>query len=113
LSIGSSPSKFYDWKKRYGKVNLHNGWVARDTWLEPEDARRVVGEFVNPYNEVRLHSAIGFVTPREKLEGQESRIFAERDRKLAAARENGRRRHTAILEPEVGEGHPLAVGLVS
>lgn len=24
-----SPDKFYDWKKRYGKVNLHNGWIPR------------------------------------------------------------------------------------
>jgi hypothetical protein len=27
-------SKFYDWRKRYGKVNEHNGWVPRDFWLE-------------------------------------------------------------------------------
>lgn len=81
--------------------------------LSLEDARRIVGEFVDHYNDSRLHSAIGFVTPRQKLEGQESRIFAERDRKLAAARENRRKRHTVILEPEVGGGHPLAVGLVS
>lgn len=81
--------------------------------LSLEDARRIVGEFVDHYNNSRLHSAIGFVTPRQKLEGQELRIFAERDRKLAAARENRRKRHTRTLEPEVGGGHPLAVGLVS
>jgi hypothetical protein len=38
------------------------------------------------YNQVRLHSAIGYVTPRDKLEGREYIIFAERKRKLAAAR---------------------------
>jgi putative transposase len=27
-------SKFDDWRERYGKVNEHNGWVARDFWLE-------------------------------------------------------------------------------
>jgi transposase InsO family protein len=34
-------------------------------------ARRIVGQFVARYNEVRLHSAIGFVTPKDKLEGRD------------------------------------------
>jgi len=45
-----------------------------------------VGQFVARYNEVRLHSAIGFVTPKDKLEGRDTEIFAARDRKLQAAR---------------------------
>ena len=81
--------------------------------LSLEDARRIVDEFVNHYNDSRLHSAIGFVTPRQKLEGREVHIFEERDRKLAAARANRRKRSTKILEPEAEGGHPLAVGLVS
>src|SRR5262249_44588616 len=60
------------------------------TPLSLEDARRVVTEFVAHYNEVRLHSAIGYVTPADKLAGRESVIFAERDRKLEAARERRR-----------------------
>ena len=36
--------------------------------LSPEDAGRVVGKFVDDDDNVRLHSAIGFVTPRQKLE---------------------------------------------
>ena len=28
--IGMNSSKFYDWKRRYGKVNEHNAWVPRD-----------------------------------------------------------------------------------
>lgn len=77
--------------------------------MMPEES---FGEFVDHYNDSRLHSVIGLVTPRRKLEGQESRIFVERDRKLAAARENRRKQHTRILEPEVGGSLPLAVGLV-
>jgi hypothetical protein len=50
------------------------------------DARRVVARFVEEYNEQRLHSAIGYVTPRAKLEGREQQIFKERDRKLEVAR---------------------------
>ena len=39
------------------------------------------------YLEVRLHGAIGSVTPAAKLPGREPVIFAERDRKLEEARE--------------------------
>ena len=42
------------------------------------------------YNEVRLHSAIGYVTPADKMAGRERVIFAARDRKLDAARERRR-----------------------
>ena len=34
-----------------------------------EDARRLVARFVEHYNTVRLHSAIGYVTPADKLAG--------------------------------------------
>ena len=60
------------------------------TPLSLEDARRIVTEFVLHYNEVRLHSAIGYVTPADKLAGREREIFATRDRKLDAARERRR-----------------------
>jgi putative transposase len=55
--------------------------------LSLEDAVRLVTEYVRRYNEVRLHSAIGYVTPADKLAGREKAIFDGRDRKLEAARE--------------------------
>jgi putative transposase len=61
--------------------------IRPGTPLSPEDARRIVGRFVEHYNTVRLHSAIGYITPKDKLEGREQEIFAARDRKLAEARE--------------------------
>ena len=61
--------------------------IRTETPLCLEDARRVVARYVEHYNTVRLHSAIGYVTPQAKLEGREKAIFAERDRKLEAARE--------------------------
>ncbi len=64
--------------------------IRPDTPLSLEDARRSVSRYVEHYNTVRLHSAIGYVTPKDKLEGRETAIFAERDRKLMEARE-GRR----------------------
>ncbi len=57
------------------------------TPLSLEDARRLVERFVTHYNTARLHSAIGYVTPADKLLGLEDVIHAERDRKLEEARE--------------------------
>ena len=55
-----------------------------------------MGRFVEHYNTVRLHSAIGYVTPRDKLEGRDQEIFAARDRELEAARERRKaKRHAA------------------
>jgi transposase InsO family protein len=58
--------------------------------LSLEEARELIEGFVAHYNHVRLHSAIGYVTPADKLAGREAGIFAERDRKLEAARERRR-----------------------
>ena len=57
------------------------------TPLSLEDARRVVGEFVEHYNDERLHSGIGYVTPKDKLVGRAEQVHADRDSKLALARE--------------------------
>lgn len=51
-----------------------------------EEARRVVTAFVQHYNTERLHSAIGYVTPADRLAGRHTAITTERDRKLEAAR---------------------------
>lgn len=50
------------------------------------DARRLIGSYVEHYNTVRLHSAIGFVTPADMLAGRQSEIHAARDGKLEQAR---------------------------
>lgn len=57
------------------------------TPLSLEDARDLVTDFVDHYNNKRLHSAIGYVTPKDKLQGRAEMILAERDAKLVAARE--------------------------
>ena len=36
-------SKFYDWRKRYGKVYEHNGWIRRDFWLEEWEKQAIFG----------------------------------------------------------------------
>jgi hypothetical protein len=60
--------------------------------LSREDARRLVGGYVEPYNNVRLNSAIGYITPKDVLAGHQHEIQAERDRKLEAARQQRRNR---------------------
>jgi transposase InsO family protein len=55
--------------------------------LSLDDARRIVADYVVHYNTARLHSAIGYITPKDKLDGHEQAIFDARDRKLAAARD--------------------------
>ena len=59
-------------------------------------------EFVEHYNYARLHSAIGYVTPADKLAGQEMEVVAEGDRKLEAAR--GRRRQVRQLASSEDNG---------
>lgn len=66
---------------------LKSECIRPQTPLSLEDGRRIVSKFVEEYNEVRLHSAIGYVTPRDMLEGRQAAIHAERDRKVAEARE--------------------------
>ncbi|HEV2399580.1 MAG TPA: IS3 family transposase [Candidatus Sulfotelmatobacter sp.] len=69
------------------------------TPLSLEDARRVIQTYVDHYNTVRLHSAIGYVTPEDKLAGRQAEIHAARDRKLDEARRQRqlRRQQTAAL----------------
>ena len=55
--------------------------------LSLDDARRIVEKYIEHYNTVRLHSALGYVTPADKLNGRDQEIFKERDRKLEEARE--------------------------
>ena len=52
-----------------------------------DEARRLIASYVDHYNNRRLHSALGYVTPADKLIGLEKEVFAERDRKLEEARE--------------------------
>jgi len=75
-----------------GKLERFHGSIKGEcirpgTPLSLEDAIRIVARYVEHYNQVRLHSAIGYVAPADKLAGREGAIFAARDHKLAEARE--------------------------
>jgi transposase InsO family protein len=55
--------------------------------LSPDEARRIVADYVAHSNHVCLHSAIGYVPPHDRLLGHDDAIHAERDRKRAEARQ--------------------------
>jgi len=73
-------------KERYFKT-LKGECIRRKTPLSLEEARRVIDQFVDYYNSERLHSAIGYVAPMDKLLGKHVEIMAERKRKLKAAQQ--------------------------
>jgi transposase InsO family protein len=68
--------------------------------LSLDDARRIVSDYVAYYNNVRLHSAIGYITPKDRLEGRHQHIASERDRKLAEARERRKQLRQAQHEQQ-------------
>lgn len=75
-----------------GKLERFHGTI-KDECIRPgvplslDDARRMVEKYIAHYNNVRLHSAIGYIAPADKLAGKDLEIFKERDRKLEEARE--------------------------
>ena len=77
--------------ERFHKT-LKSDCIRPKTPLSLEDARRMVGLFIGQYNNERLHSAIGYIAPRDRLEGRAAEIFAERNRKLHQARERRKAR---------------------
>jgi len=75
-----------------GKLERWHGSLKQEcirpkTPLDLADARNLVEQYVTHYNEHRLHSAIGYITPKDKLEGREIIIFDRRKRLLQQARE--------------------------
>ena len=72
--------------ERYHKT-IKSTCIRVRTPLSLDDAVQMVSEFVGQYNNRRLHSAIGYITPKDKLEGRAESIHAQRDAKLDAARE--------------------------
>lgn len=86
-----SNGKIERWHK-----SLKTECIRPTTPLTLEDAQRVVQKFVTTYNTQRLHSAIGYITPVDKLEGRAELIFAARNRKLTGAREARAHRRQSV-----------------
>jgi len=74
-----------------GKLERFHGTLKQEcirpqTPLCLDDAIRSVTIFVDHYNNERLHSAIGYVAPKDNLNGLEEAIFSSRKRKLSDAK---------------------------
>ena len=93
--------------ERYHRT-IKSECIRPGTPLSLDDARRLVTNYVTEYNEVRLHSELGYVTPIDKLHGREKAIFDERDRKLQEARE--RRASNRQLSNQEEQCHTQAGG---
>ncbi len=76
-----SNGKLERWHK-----SLKSECIRPGTPLTAADAKRLIQQYVDHYNTVRLHSAIGFVTPQDMLAGRQTEIHEARDRKLEEAR---------------------------
>jgi transposase InsO family protein len=62
------------------------------------EAERVLGRVVKRYNEERLHSALGYLPPREFYRGNPAARFEERRRKLAEARHKRRETNLGLRQ---------------
>jgi len=85
--------------------SMKNESIRQKVPLFLEDARRIIGDFIREYNENRLHSAIGYVTPMIKLEGKEKAVWTERNSKLSQARTKRakmRQMERMAKKPEIG-----------
>lgn len=84
-----------------GKIERYHRTLDKDTITaqSPDAVRRIIAERIDHYCNTRLHSAIGYVTPTDKLLGLDTAIWAERDRKLEAAREVRRQRRELASNP--------------
>lgn len=80
--------------------------IRPKTPLSLDDARRLVAEYVEHYNTVRLHTAIGYIAPVNKLNGREKDIFKERDRKLEYAREQRKLKRQLAYKKIGSSGFP-------
>ena len=80
-----------------GKIERFHQSLKREcirpkTPVSVNDARNVVGSYVDHYNNERLHGAIGYIAPIDKLQGRAEAIFDERKRKLQQAHERRKAR---------------------
>jgi putative transposase len=85
-----SNGKLERWHKSLKSECLRPG-----TPLTRADALRLIRAYVDHYNTVCLHSAIGYVTPQDMLAGRQTEIHAARDRKIEQARSQRQLRRAA------------------
>jgi transposase InsO family protein len=63
------------------------------------EAEKVFARVVRRYNEQRLHSALGFLTPADYYRGNPSERYAARRTKLAQARQQRKEKNLEVQQP--------------
>jgi transposase InsO family protein len=91
--------------ERYHKT-IKTECIRPKVALSLEEARVQIADYIRYYNEERLHSSIGYVAPKDKLDGRDKQIFTERDQKLEAAREA--RKQKRLEEKRRSARHQIA-----
>jgi putative transposase len=91
--------------------SLKTECVREQTLSTLAEAKKVIAAYVLTYNEQRLHSSIGYITPFAKLNAEDVAIFAERKKKLAAARMA--RKERLLNKGELVVYQPMADAAVS
>lgn len=81
-----------------GKIERWHGTIKREC-IRPccpstlEEAKRVVAKYIDIYNTQRLHSAINYVTPRDRLLGLDKVLLEKRKQKLTKAQKQRQQTH--------------------
>jgi transposase InsO family protein len=94
-SYPQSNGKLERWHKSIKSECIRPG-VA----LSVDDAQHLITQYVQFYNEQRLDSAVGYVTPSDMLAGRREEIHAARDHKL----EQARQRREAVIRTKSTSG---------
>jgi putative transposase len=76
-----------------GKIERFHGTISveclrKRSFLDLEDARRQIDEYVEYYNKHRLHSALYYLTPDDFMNGRVEGRLRGREEKLQQARQN-------------------------
>lgn len=85
--------------ERYHRT-IKSGCIRPGQFENLDQARRHIADYVEHYNQSRLHSAIGYITPADKLAGNADSILEQRGAKLAEAREQRRQKRLRVYQEQ-------------
>jgi transposase InsO family protein len=74
-----------------------NESTRKQSYINLDDLKKQLEDYISNYNRLRLHSSIGYVTPLDMLNGKQKMIFAQRHEKIKVARENRFKQRNMLL----------------
>lgn len=100
VGITHRRTRFY-YPQSNGKIErffqtCKNEAVRKQSYLSLDDLKRQIADYIVFYNDVRLHSTNGYISPKNMLQGRQVAIFDERRLKLQQANENRKRQRTQV-----------------